>query len=157
MTAFDAIDGSAANIRARLLANAATLGDIKTIKDRDEDPAVIVDNASDLPMVCVIPLGDESDEIDFTMGGNDWKHEFVIRIVGYYRFSLDNKNPFADLSTVRRYAYGTLEMFRGARNAGLYPGCNAKGAKIDLGYFMVTDYVLYRYDIGLKCTMYESA
>jgi hypothetical protein len=156
MTAFTAIDGSAAEIRARLLANAATLGDIKTIKDRDEDPAVIVDNASDLPMVCVIPLGDEPDEIDFTMGGNDWKHEFTIRIVGYYRFSMDNKAPFADLATVREYAYGALELFRGARKAGLYPGCNAKGAKIDFGYFMVTDYVLYRYDIGLKCTMYES-
>lgn len=156
MTSFTAISGAASAIRARLLANAATLGNIATIKDRDEDPAVIVDNAKDLPMVCVIPLGDATDNITFSMGSSDWLHEFDVNIVGYYRFSLDNKDPFSDLATVRQYAYDTLELFRGATLAGFYPGCNAKGAKMDLGYYMVTDYVLYRYDITLRCTLYES-
>jgi hypothetical protein len=156
MTSFTAVDGAAAAIRARVLAASASLGGIKVIKDRDEDPAIIADNVSDLPMVCVIPLGDAPDQIKFSMGSNDWEHEFTMRIVGYYQFSRDNKNPFSDLATVRQYSYDTLELFRGPTNAGFYAGCNAKGASIDIGYFMTADYVIYRYDIGLKCTMIES-
>ena len=155
MTAFTAVSGSAAAIRALIWANKVALGDIIEIKDRDEDPAIISDNAAQLPVVCVIPLGDKPDKITFTMGGNDWIHDFTIRIVGYYRFSYDNKDPFSDLILVRKYAYDTVELFRGATNAGFYPGANAKGATIELGYFMTTDYVIYRYDIGLNVTMIE--
>jgi hypothetical protein len=157
MTSFTAISGAATAVRTRIWTNRATLGDIQVIKDRDEDPAVLADNAVDLPMVCVIPLGDQADQITFSMGSNDWTHEFDLNIVGYYRFSLDNTDPFADIDVVRKYSFDTLELFRGATKAGFYPGCNAKGATIDIGYFMVTDYILYRYDIGLKCTMIESA
>jgi hypothetical protein len=155
MTSFTAIDGSAAAVRARILANKATLGDIKVIKDRDEDPAVIADNVKDLPMVCVIPLGDKPDQITFSMGSNDWMHEFDLNIIGYYHFSLDNKDPFVDLATVRQYSFDTLELFRGATKAGFYPTCNAKGATIEIGYNMTTDYVIYRYDIRLHCMMLE--
>jgi hypothetical protein len=157
MTAFTAISGAAAAVRALILANATALGGVKTIKDRDEDPAVIADNATDLPMVCVIPLGDKPDNIQFSMGSNDWLHEFDLVLVGYYRFSLDNQNPFADIATVRQYSFDTLELFRGPQKAGFYRGCNVKGASIDIGYNIVTDYVIYRYDITLHCTMYESA
>jgi hypothetical protein len=156
MTAFTAISGAAAAVRARILANASTLGNIAVIKDRDEDPAVIADNAIFLPMACVIPLGDAPDKITFTMGGTTWLHDFDMRIVSYYRFSMDNKDPFVDLATVREYSYSLLELFRGADLAGFYPGCNVKDATIDIGYFMVTDYVIYRADIKLGCTMYES-
>lgn len=156
MTSFTSISGAAAAIRALYLTHSATLGGIVTIRDRDEDPAIIGDNANRLPMVCVIPLGDKADRITFSMGSSDWLHEFTIQIVGYYRFSQDNKDPFADLATVRQYAFDALEMFRGPTNAGFYAGCNATGADIDIGYFMTTDYVIYRYDIALKCTMYES-
>lgn len=155
MTAFTAVSGAAAAVRARILANATALGGIVTIKDRDEDPAVLADNAVGLPMVCVIPLGDGTDSVNFSMGSNDWLHEFTIRIVGYYRFSEDNKDPFKDLAEVREYAYNTLELFRGATKAAFYPGANATGGTIDLGYFIMEDYVIYRYDIALKITMYE--
>ena len=157
MTAFTSISGAASAVRTRIWTNKATLGNIQVIKDRDEDPAILADNAIDLPMVCVIPLGDSPDKIAFSMGSNDWIHEFDLIIVGYYRFSLDNTNPFADIDVVRKYSFDTLELFRGATLAGFYPGCNAKGATIDIGYFMVTDYIIYRYDITLKCTMIESA
>lgn len=156
MTSFTAISGAASAVRTRILANASLIGNVVTIKDRDEDPAVIVDNAKDLPMVCVIPLSDEPDKVTFSMSSNDWLHDFDIRIIGYYRFTVDNKDPFSDLATVRQYAYDTLELFRGPTKAGFYPGCNAKGATIDLGYSMTGDYVIYRADIKLKCTMYES-
>jgi hypothetical protein len=156
MTSFTAISGAAAAVRARILTNATALGGIKTIKDRDEDPAVLADNAIDLPMVCVIPLGDGQDDITFSMGSSDWLHKFSMVIVGYYRFSLDNANPFSDLATVRQYSFDTLELFRGATKAGFYPGCNAKGVLLDIGYFMTSDYVIYRYDASLKCEMYES-
>jgi hypothetical protein len=155
MTAFTAISGAATAVRTRIWNNRADLGDIRVIKDRDEDPSVLADNALDLPMVCVVPLGDKPDQITFSMGSNDWTHEFDLMIVGYYRFSVDNKDPFIDLATVRQYSYDTLELFRGADLAGFYPGCNAKGAMMDLGYFSVTDYIIYRYDIRLKCTMIE--
>lgn len=156
MSSYDHIDGAAAAVRTKILNAATALGGIKSVKDRDEDPAVLADNANDLPMVAVIPLGDKPDKITFTMGGSDWLHDFNLNIVGYYRFSMDNTSPMADLGTVRKYAFDTLELFRGAMNAGFYPGCNARGADIDIGYFIVTDYVIYRYDIMLKCTMYES-
>lgn len=156
MTAFTAISGAASAVRARILANAVALGGIVSIKDRDEDPAVLADNANQLPMVCVVPLGDKADIIDFSMSSNDWKHEFDLRIIGYYRFSMDNQDPFADIDTVRQYSFGILELFRGPTLAGFYRGCNAKGASIDIGYNMTADYVIYRCDILLKCTMYES-
>lgn len=156
MTAFTSIDGAAAAVRSLILTNADALGGVKTIKDRDEDPAVLADNTVGLPTVCVIPLGDKPDKIAFSMGSSDWLHEFNLNIVGYYRFSMDNKDPFADLATVRQYSFDTLELFRGAIKAGFYPGCNARGADIDIGYYMLADMVIYRYDITLKCTMYES-
>lgn len=155
MTAYTAISGVAAAIRARILANAANLGNIAEIKDRDEDPSIIADNSRQMPVVCVIPLGDGADTILFAMGSSDWLHDFTVRIIGYYRFSLDNKDPFSDLATVRKYSYDTLELFRGATNAGVYPGANVKGATIEVGYFIVGDYIIYRYDIALKVTMYE--
>lgn len=157
MTSYTAIDGAAAAVRTLITNAATTLGGIKSVRDRDEDPAILADNAIDLPMVCVIPLGDKPDKIKFSMGSSDWFHKFNLNIVGYYRFSMDNTDPFADLGTVRKYSYDTLELFRGPTKAGFYPGCNAVGADIDIGYYMVNDYVIYRYDITLDCEMYESA
>lgn len=155
MTSFTAISGAATAVRTRIWNARGTLGDIQVIKDRDEDPAVLADNVKDLPMVCVVPLGDKPDQIVFSMGSNDWTHEFDLNIIGYYQFSLDNKDPFADIDVARKYSFDTLELFRGATLAGFYPGCNAKGATIDIGYFMVTDYIIYRYVITLNCTMIE--
>jgi hypothetical protein len=157
MTYFSALDGAASAVRTLVYNNRVALGNVVTIKDRDEDPAILVDNAADLPMVCVIPLGDKPDHITFSMGSSDWLHDFNLNIVGYYLFSKDNTDVFKDLSTVRGYACGTLELFRGPTKAGFYAGCNVKGADFDIGYFMIADYVIYRYDIMLKCTMYESA
>lgn len=155
MSSFTAISGAASAVRARILANATSIGGVKSVKDRDEEIAVIADNANDLPVVCVIPLGDAPDEITFTMGGNDWSHDFNIKIIGYYLFSRDNKDPYSDLATVRQYSYDTLELFRGPTLAGFYPGCNAKGATMQIGYEEISDYMLYRYEITLRCTMME--
>jgi len=156
MTAFTTISGAAAAIRTRITTNAATLGGVKDVLDRDEDPAILADNPALLPVVCVIPLGDEPDSIHFSMGSNDWAHELTIRVVGYYQFSKDNKDPFADLATVRQYAYDTLELFRGPTLAGFYPGCNITDATLELGYYITSDMVIHRYDIGLRVKVYES-
>lgn len=156
MTAFTAISGAAAAVRSLITTNATALGGVVEVRDRDEDPAVIANSIKVMPIVCVIPLGDKSDTITFTMGANNWIHSFEIRIIGYYPFSQDNKDVFSDLATVRQYAFDTIELFRGGKKAAFYPGANATGATIQLGYQMVTDYVIYRFDIGLKCTMYET-
>lgn len=156
MTAYDHVTGAASAVRSRITTNAVALGGIKSVLDRDEDPAVIADNAALLPVACVIPLGDKPDKIAFSMGSSDWEHIFDLAILGYYRFSQDNKTPFSDLNTVRGYSFGLAELFRGPTKAGFYTGCNARGADVDIGYYEINDYVIYRAEVILHCTMIES-
>ena len=119
MTTYAAISAFAATMRARILANKATLGNIVQVLDRDEDPDIIASNAKLLPIVCVIPLGQEDLNITYTMGGtNDVMSEFRVHVVGYFQISKDNKTPWNDLDTVaRQYGLGIYELFRGYTGA----------------------------------------
>ena len=152
-SAYDAIAAFATTIRTRITDNADTLGDVKQVLDRDEDPAIIAKNASLLPTICVIPIGEGKDSITFSMGSDDWQHEFSVFIVGYYRFSQDNKSAYSDINTMRQYAFGLLELFRGAD--AFFDGGNIYKATVEIKPYQEMDYVLDRFLITMNVKLIE--
>ena len=128
-----------------------------TILDRDEDPAVIADSPMGLPAVCVFPIGDRADDINYSMGSYDKEHNFSTIIVGYYR-AMDNETRGEDIydniGVLRKVAYDCSDLFAGA-GAWFTPGV-IYDSRVDLGYFEVVDYVIYRFVVTLQCKIYES-
>jgi len=152
-SAYDAISAFATTIRTRITTNVATLGSIQQVLDRDEDPAILAANAKLLPTVCVIPLGAGKDVITFSMGSSDWQHEFQVFIVGYYRFSQDNKTAYSDIDTMRKYAFGLLELFRGS--LAFFNGGNIYKATVEIKPYQEMDYVLDRFLITMNVKLIE--
>ena len=127
-----------------------------TILDRDEDPAVIADSPMGLPAICVFPIGDKSDNMNYSYGSYDVEHEFSVVIVGYYRAN-DNETRgediYDDIGALRTIAYNCSELFQGA-GAWFTPGV-IHHSKLELGYFEVVDYVIYRFVLTLMCKIWE--
>jgi hypothetical protein len=146
-----------------LATNGSNLGGIVAAQvfDRDEDPAVIASHVNQMPVAFVVPLGEQPDNVTFSQFSSDWRHVFNIKIVGYWRFSADNTNPYSDINTARQYTFGLLEMFRyGTPPLPFYqnPGLGAvaaKGGSVDLGYYSHEDYMIYRGEAIVKCEAYE--
>ena len=163
MTAFSSVDRIAGLIRARLLASTALQitdenGDtvIPNILDRDENPAVLADSPEGLPAICVIPIGDKADGIKPYIGSADWEHRFQVVIAGYYRATSNEtrgENIYDDIATLRKKAYDCAELFRG-NNAFFQPGC-ISDVKVELGYFIMVDYVIYKFLVTLSVTTIE--
>lgn len=163
MTAFTSIDRIAGLIRTRLSTAAALAitdedGDTvyPTILDRDEDPAILADSPEGLPAICVIPIGDKSDNISPYIGSADWEHRFNVVIAGYYRATSNDtrgENIYDDIDTLRQKAYDCAELFKG-NNAFFQPGC-IYDVKVELGYFEVVDYVIYKFLVTLNITTIE--
>lgn len=163
MTAFSSVDRIAGLIRARLLASTALQitdenGEtvVPTILDRDEDPAVLANSAEGLPAICVIPIGDKSDNISPYIGSADWEHRFQVVIAGYYRATSNQtrgENIYDDISTLRQKAYDCAELFRG-NNAFFQPGC-IYDIRVELGYFSIIDFVIYKFVVTLSITTFE--
>ena len=127
-----------------------------TILDKDEDPAVIADSPAGLPAVLVIPIGDKQDSINYSMGSSDWEHQFNVVIVGYYRTSnpeMQGEDIFADIAAERKRAYDCAELFKGA-GAFFTPGVIYRD-RLELGYFEMVDYVIYKFIITLSIKLYE--
>jgi hypothetical protein len=127
-----------------------------TILDKDEDPAVIADSPAGLPAVLVMPLGDRPDSINYSMGSSDWEHQFNVVIVGYYRTSTpetQGEDIFADIAAERKRAYDCAELFKGS-GAFFTPGVIYR-SKLELGYFEMVDYVIYKFIITLSIKLYE--
>jgi hypothetical protein len=127
------------------------LGNFTRITERDEDPAVL-SQSGDMPIMVVIPLADRPDRISMTQGdtGGELRHDFSISIIGYHLYNtLDN-----DLRTLRGYAFTVLDLFRvgGGRQLG---SAHVYSATVDVGYFVMIDYPIYRYIITLNCKMIE--
>lgn len=126
------------------------------IIDRDEDPAIIADSPKGLPAICVFPIGDKADSINYSMGSADVEHNFNVVIVGYYRATnneLRGENIYDDISTLRTIAYDCSDLFQGS-GAFYVPGV-IYGSKVELGYFEIVDYVIYRFVLTLSCKVYE--
>ena len=163
MTAFSSVDRIAGLIRARILASSAMSitdenGDtvLPTILDRDEDPAVLADSPEGLPAICVIPIGDKSDNIKPYIGSADWEHRFQVVIAGYYRATGNEtrgEDIYDDIDTLRKKAYDCAELFRG-NNAFFQPGC-IYDIRVELGYYEVVDFIIYKFVITLSVTTFE--
>jgi hypothetical protein len=163
MSGFTAIDTMCATIRARLLAsNVLTIVDENgdtvhpQILDRDEDPRIIADSPKGLPAICVIPIGDKEDSVNYSMGSYDKEHNFSVVIAGYYRATdneLRGEDIYDDIATLRKIAYDCSDLFAGA-GAFFTPGV-VHHSRVELGYFEVVDYVIYRFVVTLNCKIYE--
>jgi hypothetical protein len=127
-----------------------------TILDRDEDPAIIADSPMGLPAVCVFPIGDKSDVISYSMGSSDKEHTFQTVIVGYYR-AMNNEvrgeDIYDDIGTLRKVGYDCSDLYSG-EGAWFTPGV-IYDSKVELGYFEIVDYVIYRFVVTLMCKIYE--
>ena len=163
MTSYSAIEIMVAKIRAVILAatslritdeNGETVTPV--ILDRDEDPAILANSAEGLPAICVILIGDKADAMHPYISTYDWLHHFNVLITGYYR-ATDNQtrgeNIYDDLSTLRQKAYDCAELFKGD-GAWFSPGV-IKDARIELGYYEIVDFVIYRFVITLSCEIWE--
>jgi hypothetical protein len=149
MTSITYINEVVDAVIAKLNANKTTLGNFTRISERDEDPAVL-STSGDMPIIVVIPLADRPDRIRMTMGsGGELQHDFSISIIGYHLYTtLDS-----ELRTLRGYAFTVVDLFRGANcqvgSAFVY------SATVDVGYFVMVDYPVYRYIVTLNCKMIE--
>jgi len=163
MASYDAISTMVAKIRAAIAASA----DLKitdengntvspTVLDRDEDPAVLADSPAGLPAICVILIGDKPDSISPYISTYDWLHHFNVVIAGYYR-ATDNQirgeDIYDDIDTLRGKAYDCAELFKGS-GAWFDPGV-IKDVRLELGYYEMVDYVIYRFVITLSCEIWE--
>ena len=128
--------------------NKASLGNFTRISERDEDPAVL-STSGDMPILIVIPLADRSDRVKWTIGGTELWHDFSITIIGYYLYN----NLDDEIVTLRKYGYAALELFRGTGahlgNGHIYSG------NLDVGYFVMVDYPIYRWVLTLQVMMIE--
>lgn len=128
---------------------------VPTVLDRDENPAILADSPEGLPAICVIPVGDKSVNINQSIGSADWEHNFSVVIAGYYR-TLGNEtrgeNIYDDIYSLRKKAFDCAELFKGG-NAFFQPGV-VDGVKVELGYYEVVDYVIYKFLVTLNIKVF---
>jgi len=153
-------------VRERILYNAAALGEIKQVLDRDEDPDIIAYNAKLLPTCCVIPVGAGKLTMKLGMGSSDMMEDFQQNIVIYYQQSKDNKTPFSDIDVIREYAKTLMNLF--STNAPFDPAIPAEQqTNINFNSCVITqgvaefhpfqgkDYTLNRLLLTLTCKTVE--
>lgn len=163
MTSFSAVDTMVAAIRAKIAASTAlkiTDEDGETVSptilDRDEDPAVLADSPAGLPAICVIFIGDKPDSISPHISSYDWLHQFNVIVAGYYRATSNQtrgEDIYDDIDTLRGKAYSCAELFKGS-GAWYSPGV-IRDVRVELGYYEMIDYVIYRFVITLSCEIWE--
>ena len=148
MGSIDLINKFVDGVKEKLNAANTELGGFTRISERDEDPAVL-STSNDMPILIVIPLADRPDRIRWTMGGDDLYHDFSISIVGYYLFD----NLDTALRTIRGYGFNCLDLFRG--DDSMIAGCHIYSATLNVGYFVMIDYPIYRFILTLNVKSIE--
>jgi hypothetical protein len=137
-------------VKAALNANVVALGNFTRISERDEDPAVL-STSGDMPIMVVIPLADKPDRMRLTMGtSGEVYHDFSISIIGYYLYA----NLDDDIRTLRGYGYTCFDLFRGSGDPHL-GNAHVYAASLDVGYFVMVDYPIYRFICTLNVRMIE--
>lgn len=142
MATKDTINAMVDSISNKLMTSATTLGGIKGVYERDEDPAIAME-AGHIPCCYIIPLIGGDDNIDMTMGGPQAIHDFPITLIAYYRMP----DISTSLRTVRGYGYTALDLFRDYQsiNTGqLYT------SNIEFGYFTVVDVIVQWWSLNLR-------
>jgi hypothetical protein len=137
-----------AALKVILEANKPALGNFTRISERDEDPAV-VSNSGDMPILVVIPLADRPDRMRMSIGSTEVYHDFSIVIIGYYLYN----NLDDEIKTLRGYGYACFDLFRGTAAKLAY--AHVYSASLDVGYFVMVDYPIYRWILTLNAKMIE--
>jgi len=150
MTSTATINAVTDAIITRLNTNVVALGNFIAIKERDQEPSVLAESASYLPVIVVMPLSNKVDTFTETIGTTgEIYHRFSFSISGYYVFSgLD-----ADIRTMRGYAYTCLDLFRGSNSQVSI--AHVTGGTVDPGYFVLVDKPLYKWIVTLNMIMIE--
>jgi len=128
-TTSSVIDAAVDDLMNKMM-NATTLGTFATVLERDEHPAVAAERGQ-LPIGYVLPIIEDGDAINMTMGGPQCFHTFSMTALAYYRG--DDTTLQSDLRTTRDYAYNFIDLFR----TGNYcQSAQVTGAKVDVGYWI---------------------
>jgi hypothetical protein len=154
-------------VRERILYYAETLGEIKQVLDRDEDPDIIAYNAKLLPTACVIPVGAGKLTMKMGMGSDDMLEDFQQNIVVYYQMSKDNKNPYSDIDVIREYGKTLVNLFSSndplSSSTGAeqqtnryFNGCAIWNATAEFHPYQGKDYTLNRLLVTLSVKTVET-
>lgn len=146
-------------VRERILAASESLGEIKQVLDRDEDPDIIADNAILLPTCCVIPVGGGKLTAKFQMNSSDMIEDFQQNIVIYYQQSKDNKLPYSDIEVLRGYAKVLINLFSSNDRTSPYyrcfNSCVVTQAVAEFHPYQARDVMLDRILCTLSCKCVE--
>lgn len=153
-------------VRERILYNAASLGEIKQVLDRDEDPDIIAYNAKLLPTACVIPVGAGKLTMKLGMGSSDMIEDFQQNIVVYYQQSKDNKVPYSDIDIIRGYAKMLMNLFSAntppslatpveQQTGRVFNSCIVNQGTAEFHPYQGKDYTLNRLLLTLTCKTVE--
>jgi hypothetical protein len=163
MTAFTTVNTIVARIRAMVVGATPLFvidehGDSvpPVVLDRDEDPAVLADSPQGLPAIVVVPIGDKADAINYFIGSAEWEHVFNVMVAGYYRATSNEtrgEDIYDDIATLRQKAYDCAELFKG-QGAFFTPG-NIYRTRVELGYYAITDYIIYKFIVTLSVKVIE--
>lgn len=135
----DSVDDLVDEIKNRLLQNADYLGDIETVNETNELPAIL-----DTPCIYVVPFGSSDTIVKFTMGGDPFHNNVPITIAGFYT----NDSVEEGLRLSRRYGYNVLSLFRGS-NARIL-NWNAYNADMRTSYFEMSDNLIHTFLIRIE-------
>jgi hypothetical protein len=153
-------------VRERILYNADSLGEIKQVLDRDEDPDIIAYNAKLLPTACVIPVGAGKLTMKLGMCSSDMMEDFQQNIVIYYQQSKDNKVPYSDIDIIRGYAKTLMNLFSTNQPPSLatpleqqtgrvFNSCIVNQGTAEFHPYQGKDYTLNRLLVTLMCKSVE--
>jgi len=153
-------------VRERILYNAESLGEIKQVLDRDEDPDIIAQNAKLLPTCCVIPIGAGKLPMKLGMGSSDMMEDFQQNVVIYYQMSKDNKNPYSDIDIIRGYAKTLMNLFSENKPLSsatpaeqqknrVFNGCIITQGNAEFHPYQGKDYTLSRLLVTFACKAVE--
>lgn len=150
MSTATVINGFAQTVRERIQENAESLGGVRQVLNRDEDPSIIAKNAADLPTLCVFPMGAGKTTVNFSMSqGGEGQIESQVIVAGYYKMNFDNKTPYQDIDAIRAYSTVLVDLFKGYDTDGLpkfsFNNCVIYKATIEVSPYQWADYVLDRY------------
>jgi hypothetical protein len=88
------------------------------------------------------------------MGGDTMVEDFQQHIVGYYRFSTDNKTPYSDIGLIRQYGMTAMRLFNSQANRQ-FNNCVIEKASVEYHPYQEFDYTLDRWLLTLFVKGYE--
>ena len=130
-------------LKTEIMTNAATLGGITAVYEKDEHPGVALEN-NEIPCAYVIPIVEGKGTADFTIGGagSTIRHEFPITIIAYYK--ADDVNSF--IATNRNYLFNMIDIIEAKRNMG---GYMIYKAEYEVGYYEVSGDIVHFWIVKL--------